>query len=487
MVSNSLVHVLLVSFPGQGHVNPLLRLGKRLASKGMLVTFSAPEGFGKQMRKANNITDQPVPVGDGFIRFEFFEDGWEEDDPRRQYLDQFLSQLELAGKQAIPQMIKKHSEQGHPVSCLINNPFFPWVSDVAESLGLPSAVLWIQSCACFSAYYHYSRRLVPFPTEENPEIDVQLPCMPLLKYDEVPSFLHPSTPYPFLGTAILGQFKNLGKPFCILMETFQELEHDLIEYMSKLCPILPVGPLFKDPKPPTATVRGDFLKADDCIEWLNSKPPSSAVYVSFGSVVSLRQDQLNEIAYGLLNSGVSFLWVFRPPPKDSVFEPVEIPDGLLEKTGDKGKIVQWSPQERVLAHPSVACFVTHCGWNSTMEALSSGMPVVAFPQWGDQVTDAKFLVDVFKVGVRMSRGDSDNKLITRDEVEKCLLEATVGPKAAALKQNALKWKAAAEAAVAEGGSSDRNIQVFVEEVRKKSVENTSKPSILNGHEEERSV
>ncbi|KAF2294621.1 hypothetical protein GH714_013819 [Hevea brasiliensis] len=361
MVSNSLVHVLLVSFPGQGHVNPLLRLGKRLASKGMLVTFSAPEGFGKQMRKANNITDQPVPVGDGFIRFEFFEDGWEEDDPRRQYLDQFLSQLELAGKQAIPQMIKKHSEQGHPVSCLINNPFFPWVSDVAESLGLPSAVLWIQSCACFSAYYHYSRRLVPFPTEENPEIDVQLPFMPLLKYDEVPSFY-------ILQLLILSWGRQFWASSRIL-----------------------------DPKAPTATVRGDFLKADDCIEWLNSKPPSSAVYVSFGSVVSLRQDQLNEIAYGLLNSGVSFLWVFRPPPKDSVFEPVEIPDGLLEKTRDKGKIVQWSPQERVLAHPSVACFMTHCGWNSTMEALSSGMPVVAFPQWGDQVTDAKFLVDVFKL------------------------------------------------------------------------------------------
>ncbi|KAJ9159479.1 hypothetical protein P3X46_024986 [Hevea brasiliensis] len=484
MVFYSPDHVLLFSFPAQGHVNPLLRLGKRLASKGMLVTFSTTEGVGKHMRNANDITDELVPLGDGFIRFEFFEDGWEENDPRRQDLDQFLSQLELVGKQVIPQMAKKHSEQGHPVSCIISNPFIPWVSDAAASLGIPSAMLWIQSCASFAAYYHYSQRLVPFPSEENPEIDVQLPCMPLLKYDEVPSFLHPSTPYPFLGRAILGQFKNIDKPFCILMETFQELEHDLIEYMSKLYNIMPVGPLFKDPNAPTTTIQGDFLKADDCIGWLDSKPLSSVVYVSLGSIVTLKQEQFNELAYGLLNSGVSFLWVFRPPPKNSVFEPVDIPDGFLEKVGEKGKVVMWSPQERVLVHPSVVCFVTHCGWNSSMEALTSSMPVVAFPQWGDQVTDAKYLIDVFKVGVRMCRGEAENKLITRDEVEKCLLEATVGPKAAELKQNALKWKAAAEAAVAECGSSYRNIEIFVKEVRRRSVEMTSKSSNLNGIVEE---
>ena len=460
----------LVSFPGQGHVNPLLRLGKRLASKGLLVTFSTPESIGKQMRKASNITDQPTPVGEGLIRFEFFEDEWDENEPKRQDLDLYLPQLELVGKKVLPQMIKKHAEQDRPVSCLINNPFIPWVSDVAADLGIPSAMLWVQSCACFSTYYHYYHGLVPFPSEAEPEIDVQLPCMPLLKYDEVASFLYPTTPYPFLRRAILGQYRNLDKPFCILMDTFQELEPEVIEYMSKICPIKPVGPLYKNPKVPNAAVRGDFMKADDCIEWLDSKPPSSIVYVSFGSVVYLKQDQVDEIAYGLLNSGLQFLWVMKPPHKDAGLELLVLPEGFLEKAGDKGKVVQWSPQEQVLAHPSVACFVTHCGWNSSMEALSSGMPVVAFPQWGDQVTDAKYLVDEFKIGVRMCRGEAENKLITRDEVEKCLIEATTGPKAAELKQNAMKWKKAAEQAVAEGGSSERNLQGFVDEVRRRSIE-----------------
>lgn len=424
------------------------------------------------MRKANNVSGEPTPVGDGMIRFEFFHDGWAADEPKRQDLDLYLPQLELAGKEAVTKIIKSHEEKidGHGrVMCLINNPFIHWVSDVAKSLSIPSAMLWVQSCACFSAYFHYCHSLVPFPSENEPEIDVQLPNMPLLKYDEIPSFLHPTTPYAVLRRAILGQFKNLSKPFCILMETFQELEADEINYVKSLCPIKPIGPLFVNPKLNLSPISGDFIKADDCMEWLDSKNPSSVVYISFGSVVHLKQEQINEIADGLLSSDVSFLWVMKQVHKDSGFEPLVLPDGFLEKAGERGMVVQWSPQAQVLAHPSVACFVTHCGWNSTMEAVSSGVPVVAFPQWGDQVTDAKYLVDVFKVGIRMCRGEDENRIISSKEVEKCLLEATSGPNVAEMKENALKWKKAAEDAVAEGGSSDRNLEDFVDNVKRQSI------------------
>ncbi|KAJ4837478.1 hypothetical protein Tsubulata_013192, partial [Turnera subulata] len=296
-----------------------------------------------------------------------------------------------------------------PVSCIINNPFIPWVSDVASSLGVPSATLWVQSCACFAAYYHFYNDLVPFPSQEKTETDVQLPCMPLLKHDEVPSFLHPSTPYAFLRRAILGQYKNLEKPFCILMDTFQELEFEIIEYMSKLCPIKTVGPLFKNQEDRLdSNITTVCSKAEDCIQWLETKPPTSVVYISFGTIVSLEQEQLNELAHGLLNSGVPFLWVIRQPLDHAGFKEPVLPDGFTEKVGDKGKIVEWSPQEEVLAHPSIACFIKHCGWNSSMEALACGVPVLAFPSWGDQVTNPKFLVDVFKVGILMSRGEAEN-------------------------------------------------------------------------------
>lgn len=479
MGSDNLLHLFLVPFPAQGHVNPLLRLGKRLASKGFLVTFTAPDIVGNKMRTANiNISADLTPIGDGFIRFEFFHDGWNDDDPRRYDLNQYMQQLELVGRQVIPLMIKTNAEQKRTVSCIISNPFIPWVCDVAESLALPSALLWVQSCACFAAYYHYYHDLIPFPTEADPEIDVQLPCMPLLKYHEVPTFMHHSTVYPFLTRMIIDQFENLDKPFGIFMETFQELELEVIDYMSKIFPIRTIGPLFKNQN---ENVTGDLLTPDDCLEWLDSKPPSSVVYISFGSIVKLVQEQVNEIAHGLLNSCLFFLWVMRPPPRRiSGDEPVVLPDGFLEKVGEKGKIVKWSPQEKVLAHPSISCFLTHCGWNSSMESLSSGVPIVAFPQWGDQVTNAKYLEEVFKIGIRVSRGENNGdwikRIVSREEIEKCLIQATSGPAAVELKNNALKWKKEAEAAVADGGSSHKNIQAFVDELKRRCVGVASIPA-----------
>ena len=151
--------------------------------------------------------------------------------------------------------------------------------------------------------------------------------------------------------------------------------------------------------------------------------------------------------------------------------------------GDNGRVVEYSPQEQVLRHSAVSCFMTHCGWNSTMEALTSGVPVLAFPQWGDQVTDAKFLVDVFGVGVRMSRGEAEGRVVPREEVEECLRVATVGPRAEELRRNSAKWKEKAEKVYRVGGSSDRNLQEFVEEIKRRSAEVVEEYKKLAAEEE----
>nr|GEV70327.1 gallate 1-beta-glucosyltransferase-like [Tanacetum cinerariifolium] len=370
-----LPHVYLVTYPTQGHVNPFLRLAKLLASKGkLLVTFSTTKSFGKKMKEAGtDVSGDPTPIGNcgGMIRFEFLDDGCSEDSERND-LESHLSMLETHGKKELTTILKDHAQDGRPVSCLINNPFMPWVCELAQELNISSVMLWMQSCACFASYYHYGKSVIPFPSEEQPDMDVQMPNMPLLKSDEIPTFLHPSTTYPFLRTTLIRQLKSLSKT-------------------------------------KGATLTGE--------------------------------------------SGT-------------------LPKEFLESMGDKGMIVEWSPQAEVLSHPAVSCFVSHCGWNSTLEALSSGVPVVAFPGWGDQVTDAKYLADEWKVGIRMSRGQTESKVIGRKEVEMCLREATSGVMVAEMKMNALKWKELAEEAVAEGGSSSRNIHEFVDEVRTMMVKRT---------------
>ncbi|CAI9104568.1 OLC1v1003270C1 [Oldenlandia corymbosa var. corymbosa] len=354
-ICNVLPHIFLVSYPGQGHVNPLLRLGKILASKGLLVTLSAPDTIGEKIRKANkNISEEPTQFGDGMIRFEFFDDESE----TITVPDEHAAHLEKIGKQKLPKMIQKNAEQGRPVCCLIYSCFIPWVAEVGHSLRIPSAPLWVQSAACFSAYYHYYHKLVQFPTESQPELDVQLPCMPLLKYDEIPSFLHPYTQYPSLTNSILGMFKHLDKNACVLMESFQELENDEINYMSKLCPIKPIGPL--------------FLYSTD-------KTPGST-----------------------------------------------------------------------------------------------------------NVTDAKYLVDVFKVGLRLSRGDFENRVIPRDEIAERLIEATTGFQAGELKENAEKYKKAADEAVAEGGSSTLNLLDFLNELAI-GIPTTTRQNARNDTKEQRDL
>ncbi|KAL9231715.1 hypothetical protein vseg_006906 [Gypsophila vaccaria] len=469
---NDLIHVLMISFPGQGHVNPLLRLGKRIASYGFLVTFVTYEDFGRSMRAANeSISGEPVPMGDGFIRFEFIDDGLRDDDPMRHEFDKYLTHMESVGRHWVRDTLTRMAQEARPVSYLINNAFLSWVSDAAEEAGLPSAVLWPQSCACFLIYYYFDHELIPFPTENTPEINVQIPTLPLLKWDEVPTFLHPTTPYLFLRRAILEQFKNITKPSCILMDTFYELEKDTVDFSMNLLgqtAVRPIGPLFKKIVSGSSQVRADKHKADtDCLKWLDTQAEGSVVYISMGTVVHLKQEQVDEIAAALEAAGVAFLWVDKPPEPNIGFTPHTMPHGFLDRVGDKGKMITFSPQEQVLAHPAVACFVTHCGWNSSMEAITSGVPVIAFPQWGDQVTDAKFFCEVFGMGILLCRGEHD-KIIPRDEVERCLRDATSGPKSAEMKKNALKWKAAANEAIADGGSSDLNFQSFVNEIREKS-------------------
>jgi len=196
--------------------------------------------------------------------------------------------------------------------------------------------------------------------------------------------------------------------------------------------------------------------SEACIRWLDNKPKDSVVYVSFGSLAGLSEDQTKEMAYGLIDCGMYFIWVVRDSEK------CKLPKEFLESLLEKGLIVNWCPQLQVLTHEAVGCFVTHCGWNSTLEALSVGVPVIAMPLWTDQITNAKFIVDVWKIGVK---AHADEKgVIRRETIKDCLKGIMEIEKGNQMKKNAMKWKILAKSSVDEGGSSDKNIVDFVNEL-----------------------
>ncbi|KAG1334241.1 putative Crocetin glucosyltransferase, chloroplastic [Cocos nucifera] len=234
-----------------------------------------------------------------------------------------------------------------------------------------------------------------------------------------------------------------------MMNTFGALEAYVIKAVGDM-EFITVGPFL-----PSLSLPGmDVFKPDNkgYMKWLDSKPERSVVYVSFGTISVIKKQQLEEILKGLRESGKPYLWVVR---KDNREEGVELEDG------ENGMVVEWCSQVKVLSHPSVGCFVTHCGWNSTLESVKCGVPTVGVPQWSDQGINAK-LVEMWGTGVR-SEVNKEGVLKGR-ELRRCLEVVTgEGESGVEIRRAGISRDGAHEA-VREGGSSDVNLKAFMEKI-----------------------
>ncbi|KAI7755000.1 hypothetical protein M8C21_010130, partial [Ambrosia artemisiifolia] len=299
-----------------------------------------------------------------------------------------------------------------------------------------------------------------------PSWSIKLPGLPQLKIRDLPSFCNPSNTYSFALPLFKEQFDTLeleDKPK-IFVNSFDALEEEALQEIEGKLKLVAVGPLipsaFLDGKDPSdKSFGGDlFKKTKDYVEWMNTKPKGSIVYISFGSLIMLSKEQKEAMAHALLESGRPFLWVIRE--KDGE-EDEEM--SRMDELEQLGLIVPWCSQLEVLSHPSLGCFVTHCGWNSTLESISCGVPVVAFPHWTDQSTNAKLIEDVWGTGVRVT--SNEDGVVEGEEIRRCV-EMVMGghERGVTMRQNAKKWKDLAREVTKEGGSSYTNLKAFVEQV-----------------------
>lgn len=461
-------HVFLVTFPAQGHINPSLQFAKRLIKLGIEVTFATSIFAHRRMAK---IAASTAPEG---LKFAAFSDGYDDgfktgvDDSKR-----YLLEIRSRGSQTIRDIILKSSDEGRPVTSLVYTLLLPWAAEVARELRIPSALLWIQPATVLDIYYYYFNGYEDEikSSSNDPNWSIQLPRLPLLKSQDLPSFLVSSrsndNKYSFALPTFKEQLDALDgeENPKVLVNTFDALELEPLKAIEKYN-LIGIGPLIpssllegKDPL--DSSFGGDlFQKSNDYMEWLNSMPKSSIVYISFGSLLNLSRNQKEEIAKGLIEIKRPFLWIIRD--EENMKEEKLSCMMELEK---QGKIVPWCSQLEVLTHPSLGCFISHCGWTSTLESLSSGVPVVAFPHWTDQGTNAKLIEDVWKTGVRL-RVNEDG-VVESEEIKRCIeIVMDGGEKGLELRKNAQKWKELAREAVKEGGSSEMNLKAFVQEVAK---------------------
>ncbi|KAH7549795.1 hypothetical protein ACOSP7_025271 [Xanthoceras sorbifolium] len=442
-------HVLILPNSAQGHINPILQFAKRLVSKGIKVTFVTTVYLSKSIHVDPETS----------IAMETISDGFDEIGPQNAgSIEACFSSFRINGSLTLAKLIEKFDDIGQPATALVYDGLLPWALDVAKQFGLFKVAFFTQSCAVNTIFYHVNRGLLQLPLSGS---HVSIPEMPLLQPYETPLFFSglESIP-PGLLELVGNQFSNIDEADWILFNTFYELEEKIVDWMAKLWKVGTVGPtlpsMYLDKRLEDDKDYGIKLfkpKTSDCINWLNDKPSGSVVYVSFGSVADLRQEQMEELAWGLKGSNCYFMWVVRESME------TKLPNKFLEETSDQGLVVSWCPQLEVLAHESIGCFVTHCGFNSVLEALSLGVPMVAMPQWVDQPTNAKFVEDVWGTGIRVL---PDEKGIVESQVlQKCIKEIMEGEKGKEIKKNAKKWKELAKEAIDEGGSSDNNINEFV--------------------------
>lgn len=259
--------------------------------------------------------------------------------------------------------------------------------------------------------------------------------------------------------------ENLPKSAGIIVNTFDSLEPKAIKAITDgLCvPDQPTPPLYTIG--PLVAAGGDG--SHECLNWLDLQPSQSVVYLCFGSLGLFSSDQLKEIATGLEMSGQRFLWVVRTPPSnnksDRFLPPPEpdfdllLPEGFLDRTKDRGLVVKrWAPQVAVLKKESVGGFVTHCGWNSVLEAVSAGVPMVAWPLYAEQRFNKVVLVEDMKVALPME--ESDGGKVSAKEVEKRVRQVIEDK---GIREVAKARKEEAALAMSDGGSSAGALAKFL--------------------------
>ncbi|CAK9164452.1 unnamed protein product [Ilex paraguariensis] len=424
-------HVLIFPLPLQGPVNGMLKLAELLCLADFHVTFLNTDHVQHRLLRHTNVQSRFIRYPK--FRFRAIGDGLSEDHPRSG--DQFMELVD--GMEAVTyplftEMVTSgdlSSKSEQPATCIIADGFFSFAGGVAQQIGIPliyfdtlsPCAIWIQLC-------------LPKLIEagefafKGDNLDAKITCVPgmegFLRRRDLPSFCRSSDVTDPIIKLVLKEDQELPKAQGVIIHTFEELEGTLLSHMRSLCPNLyAIGPLHTHHKvrlgSSKATFSNSLWKEDkSCLAWLDAQPIKSVIFVSIGSLAVMTKDQLLEFWYGLVNSGKRFLWVRRPGSIAGDCTESQIPAELLEGTRKRGCIVGWAPQEEVLANPAIGGFLTHSGWNSTLESIVAGVPMICWPYFVDQQVNSRLVGEVWKLGLDMK--DTCDRVIVEKMIKELL-------------------------------------------------------------------
>ncbi|KAL9998261.1 putative UDP-glucuronosyl/UDP-glucosyltransferase [Helianthus debilis subsp. tardiflorus] len=439
--------LVLLPLPFQGHVSPMLQLANILHSKGFSITILHTRFNSPNPTNYPHFTFLPIP-GTGEVNFS---------DIDKDKVVSLLFYINSKFLDPVRVCLERLMSEDDGVACLITDAQWFGTQSVADGLKLPRIVHRTSSISSFLLFAKSPALLdtgcFRQGSDEERKSETLVQGLEPLKVKDLPKFL---TSEPEGVCKVLELMaKATKRAQALIWNTFKELEERDLEVLSQYFPNphFLIGPFHKY----FSASSSSLLTPDETsLSWLDKHPPNSVIYVSFGSLVKIEESRFLEIAWGLANSKQPFLWVVRPGSIEGSEWLEPLPDEFLERIVEgRGYIVKWAPQQDVLAHRATGCFWTHNGWNSTLESICEGVPMICSPSFGDQLPNARYVSDVWKIGVELENG------FEREEIESAIKRVLVDEEGLEFRNRINNIKGKVDICLKKGGSSYSSLEDLV--------------------------
>ncbi|XP_022766123.1 UDP-glycosyltransferase 73C6-like [Durio zibethinus] len=477
------LHFVLFPFMAQGHLIPMVDIGRLLAQRDVIVTIvTTPHNAGRVHKSVARAIESGHPIRLVQLRFPGkevgFPDGCENVDmlsSKEDFFKFFIAANMM--EEAAQKLFEKLTPRPN---CIISDMCLYYTSKIASKFQVPRISFHGFCCFCLFCLHNInSSKILDSITSDSEYFTV--PGLP----DKV-EFTKVQLPLNYDET-----WKEIFEPMAeadqasygVVINTFAELESSYVkEYRKvrkdKAWSIGPVSLSHKDELDKAQRGNKASINEQQCMKWLDSQEPSSVIYACLGSISSLKPPQLIELGLGLEASNKPFIWVLRGNETSKEVEKWIKEDGFEERTKARGLVVLgWAPQVLILSHPAIGGFLTHCGWNSTIEGISAGVPLITLPLFADQFSNEKLVVQILKIGVSLgvekpTVGGEEEKagyMLKKENIKKAVEKLMdEGNEGSDRRKRAKEYGEKAKKAVEVGGSSYLNMTLLIQDIRQQS-------------------
>ncbi|MCO5559021.1 hypothetical protein L7F22_012612 [Adiantum nelumboides] len=461
-------HVIAVPCPFFGHITPFMDLCHLMARNGMLVTLITTHRFIDRIKIEEGAEIQPGLVDDGLPPSYR---------PSINDIPNYLHHFELMRWPVQHYLVALRSKASTlPFTCLISDSHLGWTQDIADDLSIPRVCFLTSSTIEFSAIFHQpllvSMGVLPLKArtdDADPSSDIIscIPGVPPVHRTEMLTFQQVEDSSDFEFQYFSRQCGRAAEAERLLTTSFFDLEIPMVEALSaSKVNVRPIGPMVLLSKLGASLTQShskQSAKLEKWEEWLDKQEAKSVIYIAFGSVANLTENEVKAIAGGLELAKSKFIWSLREGLVDGFEDP--FPVGFRERAEQEGRglVVPWVSQRRLLDHSSIAAFFTHSGWGSSMESIHAGVPVLSWPLYGDQCLNCKLMTEIWGAGVKIGSGllYDRRSLLSPQHVAASISSLFSSPD---YRHNMKKLQDLAFKACQPGGSSYENFFEFVHDM-----------------------